>query len=66
MSTINSHNYNSKTKTLQLVFTYDVDRTYTYTGVSVQRYSRFKRATSQGSYFMKNIRDKYPTTCERN
>lgn len=66
MSTINSHNYNAKTKTLTLVFSYDVDRTYTYSGVSAQRYTAFKNAQSQGSYFMKNIRGKYPTNCERN
>lgn len=66
MSTINSHNYNKETKTLSLVFNYDTERTYFYSGVSAQRYARFKNAPSQGSYFMKNIRGKYPTACERN
>ena len=66
MSTITNHNYNKATKTLSLVFSYDTDRTYFYSGVSSQRYTAFKRANSQGSYFMKNIRNKFPTTCERN
>jgi hypothetical protein len=66
MSTINSHDYNAKTKTLTLVFNYDVDRTYTYVGVSPQRYSQFKRAASQGSYFQRTIRGKYSYTVEHN
>lgn len=66
MPTIHSHSFDAKAKTLTLVFNYDVERTYTYSGVSSQRYARFKSAQSQGSYFMRHIRGKYPTNCERN
>lgn len=34
---------------------------YQYSGVPQEIYQRLMRASSHGSYFYRNIRDKYPT-----
>ena len=53
--------YDASTQTLTVVFVNSED-VYEYRGVPASVYEELKNAESKGSYFVKNIKDKYEFT----
>lgn len=49
--------YNTSTKEMTVIF--NNDKTYTYLNVPHSEYTKFRLSESQGSYFSKNISNKY-------
>ena len=57
-STIKSVSYNPDTQVMEVTFTTN-GTVFEYHKVGSKEYESFKEATSKGSYFHKNIKNKY-------
>lgn len=58
---ITNAGYEPDTKTMAVQFK-NGGTVYHYAGVPENIYKEFQSASSQGSYFLQNIKNKYPTT----
>jgi len=54
---IRSHSYNSEAR--ELTITFVTGRRYVYDDVPQDLYDRFKTASSRGTFFNREIRDRY-------